>query len=71
LKPYGREFKRHEIFLPKIISKKYENEVVEAIYFGRNQQKKLRRSAHPTLPGCNESRRNIFLSRAKKQVFFQ
>jgi hypothetical protein len=25
-----------------------ENEVVEAIYFGKNQQKKLRKAEHPT-----------------------
>ncbi|MDR3366036.1 MAG: hypothetical protein LBO71_03595 [Prevotellaceae bacterium] len=40
------------------------NEVVEAIDFGTNQQKKLRRSERPTLPGCKESRRNAFPSRA-------
>jgi hypothetical protein len=31
-----------------LVVKLGENEVVEAIYFGTNQQKKLRRSEHPT-----------------------
>jgi hypothetical protein len=35
-----------------------ENEVVEAIDFGINQQKKLRRSEHPTLRDAGERRRD-------------
>ncbi|MDR3367306.1 MAG: hypothetical protein LBO71_10135 [Prevotellaceae bacterium] len=53
-----------------LFEKLCENEVVEAIDFVKNQQKKLRRSEHPTPAGCKERRRSVFLSRAQNKYFF-